>query len=484
VLYECLTGRVPFEKDLDAAIIWAHVEESPTLPTVLRPDLPPAIDQVFARVLAKNPGDRYETCREFMTAAREALGPMAEPPSPSGSLQMLMPRSGPVPYPAEPLGPEGAYPFSLEGAYPPAELAHEGADTFNAAPTANWPAVDTPSPPPPPGPPMPPNSSGRGRARRRRNRRRGWLVALVALIVVGGAAAGVTLSLSGGKGNPVAGGAKTLTAGTPVNSSSAMASPTTSAGMSSASATAPPANETPRTASCAPAGSVALTAKNMGQSGPTTLTGVLQQANLCSTPAGDLPPDKCKTQSPTDVTCTAPVAGLADVSFQTYSSRTLLYNAYESQVKVFNGSYQPNTMTHCGPTSATYAETAWNHLELHPTQYTVQEMESSGFNQVDAMGRQACFMSGGTPYLVWTTDVGNMLAVAQGSGSMGALYNWWAQIHHVIIFPGTEMCGQSMGRMASVPQGNMVSAPVCPSGVAPANGTMPSASSTSMSTGM
>ena len=202
VLYECLTGRVPFEKDLDAAIIWAHVEESPTLPTLLRPDLPPAIDEVFARVLAKRPGDRYETCREFMIAAREALGPMAEPPSPSGSLQMRMPRSGPVPYPAEPFSPEGAYAFSPEGAYPPgregapsllalgayppAELAHEAANAFNAAPTANWPAVDAPSPPPPPGPPMPPGLSGRGRARRRRNRRRGWLVALVALIVARG----------------------------------------------------------------------------------------------------------------------------------------------------------------------------------------------------------------------------------------------------------------------------------------------------------
>ncbi len=29
VLYECLTGRVPFEKDLDASIIFAHVEERP-----------------------------------------------------------------------------------------------------------------------------------------------------------------------------------------------------------------------------------------------------------------------------------------------------------------------------------------------------------------------------------------------------------------------------------------------------------------------
>src|SRR3984957_3083975 len=73
VLYECLTGRVPFEKDLDAAIIWAHVEEPPTRLTLLRPDLPPAIDEVFARVLAKQPGDRYENCREFVAAARQAL---------------------------------------------------------------------------------------------------------------------------------------------------------------------------------------------------------------------------------------------------------------------------------------------------------------------------------------------------------------------------------------------------------------------------
>src|SRR5436305_10249499 len=74
VLYECLTGRVPFEKDLDAAIIWAHVEETPTMPTVLRPDLPPETDDVFRRVLSKQPRERYQSCREFIDAARAALG--------------------------------------------------------------------------------------------------------------------------------------------------------------------------------------------------------------------------------------------------------------------------------------------------------------------------------------------------------------------------------------------------------------------------
>src|SRR5207237_8180568 len=74
VLYECLTGRVPFEKDLDAAIIWAHVEETPTMPAVLRPDLPPQIDDVFRQVLSKQPGDRYQSCREFIEAARVPRG--------------------------------------------------------------------------------------------------------------------------------------------------------------------------------------------------------------------------------------------------------------------------------------------------------------------------------------------------------------------------------------------------------------------------
>jgi serine/threonine-protein kinase len=82
VLYESLTGRVPFEKDMVAAIIWAHVEEQPTQPTLLRPDLPPAVDQVFARVLAKQPGDRYRSCREFMGEARAALGDRATAPRP------------------------------------------------------------------------------------------------------------------------------------------------------------------------------------------------------------------------------------------------------------------------------------------------------------------------------------------------------------------------------------------------------------------
>jgi len=74
VLYECLTGRVPFAKDVDAAVIWAHVEEMPTTPSSLQPTLPREIDEVIGKALAKDPADRYATCREFINAARGAIG--------------------------------------------------------------------------------------------------------------------------------------------------------------------------------------------------------------------------------------------------------------------------------------------------------------------------------------------------------------------------------------------------------------------------
>jgi hypothetical protein len=73
VLYQALTGQVPFAKDLDAAVIWAHVEELPIAPSAVRPDLPAGIDDVIARALAKDPDDRFATCRDFLLAAYAAV---------------------------------------------------------------------------------------------------------------------------------------------------------------------------------------------------------------------------------------------------------------------------------------------------------------------------------------------------------------------------------------------------------------------------
>jgi WD40 repeat protein/tRNA A-37 threonylcarbamoyl transferase component Bud32 len=69
VLYECLTGSPPFEGSRPMAVMFAHVQEEPPAASASRPELPVALDAVVARALAKEPDQRYSTCRELAQAA-------------------------------------------------------------------------------------------------------------------------------------------------------------------------------------------------------------------------------------------------------------------------------------------------------------------------------------------------------------------------------------------------------------------------------
>ena len=73
VMYEGLTGEAPFHNDQDVAVMFSHLEDGRPLVTAKRPDLPPAIDDVIARGMARSPEDRYSTCLAFVSAARAAL---------------------------------------------------------------------------------------------------------------------------------------------------------------------------------------------------------------------------------------------------------------------------------------------------------------------------------------------------------------------------------------------------------------------------
>ncbi|NNN34657.1 serine/threonine protein kinase [Streptomyces sp. S3(2020)] len=73
VVHEALAGRPPFRRDDDMALLWAHQYDDPPLLTEFRPDLPPDVDAVFARGLAKSPDARYDTCLAFVAALRAAL---------------------------------------------------------------------------------------------------------------------------------------------------------------------------------------------------------------------------------------------------------------------------------------------------------------------------------------------------------------------------------------------------------------------------
>ena len=71
VLYECLVGQPPFRSDSEIAVVFAHLETEPPPPSAGRPELPAALDAVIARALAKDPEERYSSCRELARAALE-----------------------------------------------------------------------------------------------------------------------------------------------------------------------------------------------------------------------------------------------------------------------------------------------------------------------------------------------------------------------------------------------------------------------------
>jgi serine/threonine-protein kinase len=74
VAYECLAGRPPHLKDSDVAILFAHVREDPAPLSSLLEDVDDRADEVLAKVLGKDPDERYGSCREFIFDLARELG--------------------------------------------------------------------------------------------------------------------------------------------------------------------------------------------------------------------------------------------------------------------------------------------------------------------------------------------------------------------------------------------------------------------------
>jgi eukaryotic-like serine/threonine-protein kinase len=164
VLYELLTGRVPFEAEAAVTIALKQVSEAPVPPSQINPAVTPELEAVVLRALEKDPTDRFADADEFI-AALDAAGSRIPSPAAIAAAEAAaaaaalpaaaMAGGAPPPLPPPP-------PAPATGIYPPAgpyrEVQREAA------------------PPPPP--------------RRRRRRRWPWLVAAVVLI------AGLVISLS------------------------------------------------------------------------------------------------------------------------------------------------------------------------------------------------------------------------------------------------------------------------------------------------
>ncbi|MFN8184686.1 MAG: Stk1 family PASTA domain-containing Ser/Thr kinase [Candidatus Nanopelagicales bacterium] len=73
LLYELLTGRPPFQGESAVSVAYQHVSETPVPPSQIDPAVPPALDGLVLKSLAKNPGDRYQTANEFKADVERAL---------------------------------------------------------------------------------------------------------------------------------------------------------------------------------------------------------------------------------------------------------------------------------------------------------------------------------------------------------------------------------------------------------------------------
>jgi serine/threonine protein kinase len=468
VLYECLTGRVPFEKGLDAG----------SARPPLRTDLPPAVAEMFTRVLAERPGDRYNTCREFMEAARVALATMTTAPPSAVDSHPVQPEPEPVsdqpePEPVsdqpepEPVS-DQPEPEPVDDQPEPEPVSDQPEpepvdDQPEPEPVSDQPkpepvndqpepepVTDQPTPTPEtshiaaPAPDLylfevgadldqyeyevPAKGPGSGTSRRTR-----WLVIAAVLLLICAVGAGAHAMLS----------------------KQPKASASTSTAMGS---------------------------KPMPQRAPVSLlTQVLTSADASKVAMGMLPSSRCTQQGTTKVACLAPSPGVASATFTTYPTLSALYAAYKAKVRSLDsGRYQQNVQN-CGLSAPSpYGEIAWNHREQHSRSYTVAEMISGKVSVETAMGRMACVAAAGhAEDIVWTTDYGKMLGVAIGSGSHTRVWLWWVAVHHNIIFPGTPMdMGGTAPLMsgAPMPTTSASTSPSMSSGTSPSMSARPSPS--------
>jgi serine/threonine protein kinase len=104
MMYEILTGVVPFDDESATAIAVQHISEEPPPPRSLNPALNQATEDVLLKAIAKEPKDRYPTAQAFMQALDEALqqpgasdddqkaGGMSSPVMPPAALDKSLPR--------------------------------------------------------------------------------------------------------------------------------------------------------------------------------------------------------------------------------------------------------------------------------------------------------------------------------------------------------------------------------------------------------
>src|SRR5436190_7049393 len=153
LFYECLAGQPPFPKERDVEVLYAHIQDPPPRVSAVRPDLPPALDDVIVKAMAKKPEDRFPTCSAFIDAARTIVGepaPAPGPPAPPPVGVPVPPAASGGPPPPPPPGP----PPLAEPPPPPGAVAGPRDATPAPQRRVSPPGAATDAPPPHDAPPQ------------------------------------------------------------------------------------------------------------------------------------------------------------------------------------------------------------------------------------------------------------------------------------------------------------------------------------------
>jgi serine/threonine protein kinase len=220
MLFQLVTGRLPFEADSPLAIAYAHVQEEPVASSSINRSLPPAVDALVARALKKNPNERFPTAEAMRdeclrvaqslhpvapsivpgartgsgagvsSAVFPPLGPSQTPAAASGNIQMpyapptpVSPAPGPYGTPAA--QPQPVYGYPQQGGYQ-TPAPHAGA----------------PQTPPPYNITPQPQSAGSGGGRGNGSMPVIAGAVVVALIAIGGLVTALALNVGGDDSTP------------------------------------------------------------------------------------------------------------------------------------------------------------------------------------------------------------------------------------------------------------------------------------------
>ncbi|MER7642903.1 protein kinase [Streptomyces sp. NPDC126522] len=223
MLFQLVTGRLPFDADSPLAIAYAHVQEEPVAPSSINRSLPPAVDALVARALKKNPNERFPNAESMrdealrvassLHAAPPSIVPGAPAQSGAGVGSAVFPPvdqaapapTGPVHTPYQP-GPYGGTPASVPSYGYPQQAGYQ------PQPSAGFGQQGISTPPPynlnPPHPT--PASGGGGKS----NKPVIIGSVVVALVAVGALIA--ALSMNNGGGDDAKGGGGSASASTSV----------------------------------------------------------------------------------------------------------------------------------------------------------------------------------------------------------------------------------------------------------------------------